>query len=84
VIHDFCSLPPGCADGAVPEAGLIRDATGNLYGTTNSGGANNSGTVFFELVPNKAGTAPGLSPRSGRAFLRPAGAGFATLPRNSC
>jgi uncharacterized repeat protein (TIGR03803 family) len=55
VIHDFCSVP-GCADGALPEAGLIRDASGNLYGTTASGGANDSGTVF-ELVPNKGGTA---------------------------
>jgi uncharacterized repeat protein (TIGR03803 family) len=56
VIHDFCSLPPGCADVAFPFAGLIIDADGNLYGTTESGGANNSGTVF-ELVPKKAATA---------------------------
>jgi uncharacterized repeat protein (TIGR03803 family) len=55
VIHNFCSLP-GCADGALPDAGLILDASGNLYGTTDSGGANDSGTVF-ELVPNKGGTA---------------------------
>jgi hypothetical protein len=55
VLHNFCSLP-SCADGAFPEAGLIIDAAGNLYGTTTSGGAHVSGTVF-ELVPNKAGTA---------------------------
>ena len=28
----------GGTDGAVPQVGLIRDATGNLYGTTNQGG----------------------------------------------
>jgi uncharacterized repeat protein (TIGR03803 family) len=33
-------------DGAGPFAGLIADASGNLYGTTHSGGANNDGTVF--------------------------------------
>ena len=34
------------SDGAHPYAGLIADASGNLYGTTNSGGANGYGTVF--------------------------------------
>jgi uncharacterized repeat protein (TIGR03803 family) len=33
-------------NGINPEAGLTRDAAGNLFGTTNSGGANNDGTVF--------------------------------------
>jgi uncharacterized repeat protein (TIGR03803 family) len=33
-------------NGAVPKAGLIADAAGNLYGTTQSGGANGVGTVF--------------------------------------
>lgn len=33
-------------DGIDPEAGLIADASGNLYGTTNNGGANGAGTVF--------------------------------------
>jgi uncharacterized repeat protein (TIGR03803 family) len=36
----------GGADGAVPEAGVIGDGAGNLYGTTNSGGASNAGVVF--------------------------------------
>ena len=39
------------ANGADPEAGLIADAAGNLFGTTYSGGADNDGTVF-ELVKN--------------------------------
>ena len=33
-------------DGADPLAGLVRDAAGNLYGTTASGGASGLGTVF--------------------------------------
>lgn len=33
-------------DGAIPCGGLIRDSTGNLYGTTNSGGSSYFGTVF--------------------------------------
>src|SRR5271157_1962225 len=36
----------GGADGAYPKAGLLPDAQGNLYGTTNQGGASNYGTVF--------------------------------------
>ena len=47
-LYDFCPVA-GCADGEFPVAGLIEDASGNLYGTTPSGGANNDGVVF-ELV----------------------------------
>ena len=34
------------SDGASPAATLIADANGDLFGTTESGGANNAGTVF--------------------------------------
>jgi uncharacterized repeat protein (TIGR03803 family) len=34
------------ADGAIPVAGLILDAKGNIYGTTYGGGASGFGTVF--------------------------------------
>ena len=42
VLHRFS----GGTDGALPIGGLIRDAAGNLYGTTQMGGASGSGTVF--------------------------------------
>jgi uncharacterized repeat protein (TIGR03803 family) len=42
VIYSF----GGGSDGAYPEAGLLRDGAGNLYGTTQYGGVNNAGTVF--------------------------------------
>jgi uncharacterized repeat protein (TIGR03803 family) len=38
-------------DGTIPVAGVTRDASGNLYGTTSAGGAHGSGTVF-QLTPS--------------------------------
>jgi uncharacterized repeat protein (TIGR03803 family) len=34
------------SDGAFPYAGLIQATDGNLYGTTQGGGANGAGTIF--------------------------------------
>ena len=42
VLHSFSGVP----DGGLPHAGLIGDADGNLYGTTQVGGAFDFGTVF--------------------------------------
>ena len=50
-IYSFCALP-NCADGAAP-FGLIQATDGNLYGTTDQGGAGNSGTVF-KVTPGGA------------------------------
>jgi uncharacterized repeat protein (TIGR03803 family) len=50
VIHSFGNG----TDGNGPEAGLIFDAAGNLYSTTNGGGTYNGGTVF-ELTPQAGG-----------------------------
>jgi uncharacterized repeat protein (TIGR03803 family) len=51
VLHSFT----GGADGSGPQGGLIMDASGNLYGTTFSGGASGNGTVF-ELIRPKSKT----------------------------
>lgn len=44
------------ANGAFPEAGLIADANGNLFGTTSAGGAYGDGTVF-EIARTSSGYA---------------------------
>jgi hypothetical protein len=49
VLYNFCSQSD-CADGAFPEAPLIMDAAGNLYGTTAGGVGSARGSVF-ELTP---------------------------------
>jgi uncharacterized repeat protein (TIGR03803 family) len=36
-------------DGYLPEAGLLMDQSGNLYGTTTHGGTSRDGGVVFEL-----------------------------------
>jgi uncharacterized repeat protein (TIGR03803 family) len=42
------------SDGRYPYGTPVIDAAGNLYGTTEVGGANNTGTVF-ELIPTSEG-----------------------------
>src|SRR5258705_7123994 len=54
VLYNFCAQS-GCTDGFHPQAGLVRDPSGNLYGTTDEGGANAKGTVF-EVSPTGAET----------------------------
>jgi uncharacterized repeat protein (TIGR03803 family) len=54
VLYNFCPLT-NCDDGRIPFAGLIFDQAGNLYGTTDIGGAHDGGTVF-QLVPNADGS----------------------------
>ena len=41
----------GPGDGEAPVAGLIMDGSGDLFGTTEQGGASDEGMVF-ELIPN--------------------------------
>lgn len=61
VLHTF-----GGTDGAYPSAGLVADARGNLYGTTQDGGAKCCGTVFkitphggFSVLHNFTGSRDG-------------------------
>ena len=49
VLHSFT----GGTDGGSPDAGVIRDGNGNLYGTTVEGGASNAGTVFKLSITGK-------------------------------
>jgi uncharacterized repeat protein (TIGR03803 family) len=56
VLHSFAGYPN---DGQSPLANLIFDAAGNLYGTTEGGGAYNrysDGGTVFELTPESNGT----------------------------
>ncbi len=50
-LHSFT----GGADGSFPITGLIIDGNENLYGTTENGGSNNSGTVF-KLTKSNGGS----------------------------
>ncbi len=45
VLHSFA----GGDDGAIPMAGLIIDAAGNLYGTASDGGKNMDGCETYRL-----------------------------------
>jgi uncharacterized repeat protein (TIGR03803 family) len=56
VLYSFCSNYTNglCFDGETPMAGLVLDSVGNLYGTTEYGGASTCGTrcgTVFELSP---------------------------------
>jgi uncharacterized repeat protein (TIGR03803 family) len=51
ILHRFS----GGNDGSGPEATLIFDKSGNLYGTTTFGGTHGIGNVF-ELMPNSEGS----------------------------
>jgi uncharacterized repeat protein (TIGR03803 family) len=52
VLHSFSSTG---TDGYAPEGGLVFDAAGNLYGTTNYGGTDHSYGTVFELTPSAGG-----------------------------
>ncbi|MGB8166116.1 MAG: choice-of-anchor tandem repeat GloVer-containing protein [Chthoniobacteraceae bacterium] len=72
----------GLAKGAYPRAGLVRDAAGTLWGTTEQGGANSLGTVFKFTPSNRKlttvvefdGTAHGSRPAA--ALVRDAAGDF--------
>ena len=53
VLYSFCSVSR-CDDGAYPAAGLFRDTTGDLYGTTYLGGGTSADGTVFKL--SKDGT----------------------------
>jgi uncharacterized repeat protein (TIGR03803 family) len=60
VLYSFCAKV-NCIDGFKPEAGLIMDKAGHLYGTTSEGGTYGVGGPYgpgtvFELTPDAAKT----------------------------
>ena len=57
VLHHFCSASQ-CLDGLNPDAGLVLDGNGNLWGTTLQGGggaAEVGAGVVFEISPVSSG-----------------------------
>jgi uncharacterized repeat protein (TIGR03803 family) len=96
-LYSFCSVT-GCADGCDPEAGLIGDATGNLYGTTEGCGANGFGVVFkihadgtgYTVLHSFTGGSDGASPAaslsadaSGTLYGTTFGTIFGETPKSS-
>jgi uncharacterized repeat protein (TIGR03803 family) len=71
LVHYFCSQTD-CADGEVPESGLVAATNGSLYGITSSGGSGCSycGTVF-RITPR--GTLITLYSFDGSDGLNPVG-----------
>jgi uncharacterized repeat protein (TIGR03803 family) len=80
----------GGADGGGPEAGVVRDSAGNLYGTTSYGGGTGCLTgcgVVYKVSPSGketvlhafAGGADGESPEAG-VILDAAGGLYGTTP----
>lgn len=55
ILHSF--QPFVMTDGSYPAAGLTFDRSGNLYGTTPAGGANNLGAVYELSPPAQSGGA---------------------------
>jgi uncharacterized repeat protein (TIGR03803 family) len=50
VVYSFCSKKH-CADGSLPQYGLIADSSGNFYSSTATGGLYDGGTAF-KLAPD--------------------------------
>jgi uncharacterized repeat protein (TIGR03803 family) len=65
LLHSFAGAT---ADGAAPQAGLLRTADGNFWGTTSSGGQHNAGTAF---MMNPAGAVSIVSLTGGIDGVRP-------------
>ena len=89
VLYEFKGQASG--DGASPHGRLAFDANGNIYGTTQGGGTNGTGTVY-ELSPKSGGGwkekviysfsatgADGINPSAGMT-IAPDGTMFSTAP----
>jgi uncharacterized repeat protein (TIGR03803 family) len=93
VLYSFCQVQPDCLDGAEPLASVTLDKSGNIYGTTSWGGADDGATgIIFKLAPDGAETAlhtflpwlDGFNPASD-VIVDKAGNVYGTMPRaGSC
>jgi uncharacterized repeat protein (TIGR03803 family) len=45
-LYSFCQSVNPCTSGEYPQAALVQDTSGNLYGTTSFGGTGYAGTIF--------------------------------------
>jgi uncharacterized repeat protein (TIGR03803 family) len=55
VLYNFCSQT-NCADGSFPDAGVIMDGAGHLFGTTYDGGASGYGGIRGTVYELSGGT----------------------------
>ena len=65
VLHSFAG---STSDGGIPYVGMIRDSSGNFYGTTWEGGPSNAGTIY-EIT--SAGVESALYSFTGTSGSRP-------------
>jgi uncharacterized repeat protein (TIGR03803 family) len=57
ILYSFCQAGGGkCSDGAFPDAGLVFDGFGNLYGTTTLGAIDTFWGLVYELSPSPNGS----------------------------
>jgi len=77
VLYSFCPHFDNCPDGQLPQAGLVFDQKGNLYGTTSAAGTHCGGCgTVFKLTPKGEETvlhsfgvgSDGFDPRAGLVF----------------
>lgn len=69
VLHAFT----GGMDGAYPEAGLIQDEAGNLYGTTYEGGGTGCHDPIIGLDGYGCGTVFKIAPAAAKPCSTPSG-----------
>jgi uncharacterized repeat protein (TIGR03803 family) len=68
ILHSFGGPYGSSVDGYLPQAGLIMDNNGNLYGTTGYGGDNDDGVVFEYSASGEYTILANFEPNNGPAL----------------